>query len=65
MGRKMNHPVKLPGKVLSKLLIIKNWIFIALGALSAGFGLKSFLLPNQFIDGGAIVMIKKRPLHMH
>lgn len=26
---------------------------IVLGVLSAGFGLKSFLLPNQFIDGGA------------
>lgn len=28
-------------------------IYILLGVLSAGFGLKSFLLPNEFIDGGA------------
>lgn len=26
---------------------------IVLGALSAGFGLKGFLLPNDFVDGGA------------
>ena len=30
-----------------------NIFFIACGILSAGFGLKSFLLPNKFIDGGA------------
>lgn len=28
-------------------------LFIAIGIFSAGFGLKSFLLPNEFIDGGA------------
>jgi uncharacterized membrane-anchored protein YitT (DUF2179 family) len=28
--------------------------FIVLGVVSAGFGLKGFLLPNQFIDGGAM-----------
>lgn len=27
---------------------------IGLGVLSAGFGLKGFLLPNNFIDGGAV-----------
>ena len=27
---------------------------ISLGVLSAGFGLKGFLLPNNFIDGGAV-----------
>ena len=32
--------------------LIKNTIFIALGVISAGFGLKGFLLPNGFIDGG-------------
>ncbi|MGB5418623.1 YitT family protein [Algibacter sp.] len=32
---------------------IKEYIFIAIGVLSAGFGLKGFLLPNSFIDGGA------------
>ncbi len=32
---------------------IKECIFIIIGVFSAGFGLKGFLLPNHFIDGGA------------
>lgn len=32
---------------------IKEIIFIVIGVFSAGFGLKGFLLPNRFIDGGA------------
>ncbi len=32
--------------------IIQNSFFIIIGILSAGFGLKGFLLPNSFIDGG-------------
>ena len=32
---------------------IKEYIFIVIGVFSAGFGLKGFLLPNNFIDGGA------------
>lgn len=32
---------------------LKEYIFIAIGVFSAGFGLKGFLLPNRFIDGGA------------
>lgn len=32
---------------------IKEYIYIAIGVFSAGFGLKGFLLPNRFIDGGA------------
>jgi uncharacterized membrane-anchored protein YitT (DUF2179 family) len=32
---------------------IKDSLLILAGILSAGFGLKSFLLPNDFIDGGA------------
>ena len=32
--------------------VIKDSIFILLGVLSASFGLKGFLLPNLFIDGG-------------
>ena len=32
--------------------LIKDIIFIIIGILAAGFGLKSFLLPNNFIDGG-------------
>jgi uncharacterized membrane-anchored protein YitT (DUF2179 family) len=35
------------------LNLVRNVLFIALGILSASFGLKSFLLPNGFIDGGA------------
>ncbi|PLX19665.1 MAG: hypothetical protein C0597_05090, partial [Marinilabiliales bacterium] len=33
---------------------IQDFIFIVLGILSAGFGLKGFLLPNMFIDGGVM-----------
>lgn len=29
-----------------------SFLFISLGVLSAGFGLRGFLLPNKFIDGG-------------
>lgn len=31
---------------------IRSAILVGLGVLSAGFGLKSFLMPNNFIDGG-------------
>lgn len=33
---------------------IKDFFFITLGVTAAGFGLKSFLLPNGFLDGGAV-----------
>lgn len=32
---------------------LKDYLFIGIGIFSAGFGLKGFLLPNDFIDGGA------------
>jgi len=32
---------------------LKELLFIAIGVGAAGFGLKGFLLPNEFIDGGA------------
>jgi len=32
---------------------VKDFLFLACGIFSAGFGLESFLLPNKFIDGGA------------
>jgi uncharacterized membrane-anchored protein YitT (DUF2179 family) len=35
------------------LLKMQDALLISIGILSAGFGLKSFLLPNDFIDGGA------------
>lgn len=31
----------------------RSALLIVIGIISAGFGLKSFLLPNEFIDGGA------------
>ena len=34
--------------------IAKDTLFILIGIVSAGFGLKGFLLPNLFIDGGAM-----------
>jgi uncharacterized membrane-anchored protein YitT (DUF2179 family) len=34
--------------------IIKDIIFISLGVAAAAFGLKSFLLPNDFLDGGVV-----------
>jgi len=33
---------------------LKDAIFILLGILSAGFGLQSFIIPNHFLDGGAM-----------
>lgn len=33
--------------------ILRDIFLITIGILSAGFGLKGFLLPNQFLDGGA------------
>jgi len=33
--------------------MIKSVVYSAVGILSAAFGLKGFLLPNDFIDGGA------------
>jgi len=36
------------------LVLVKDIAFILLGVISAGFGLKGFLLPNSFIDGGAM-----------
>jgi uncharacterized membrane-anchored protein YitT (DUF2179 family) len=36
----------------SNLHTLRDIIFIIIGVLSAGFGLKGFLIPNGFIDGG-------------
>lgn len=36
------------------LHLMRDSFFILLGILSAGFGLKGFLLPNMFIDGGVM-----------
>lgn len=40
-------------KVVVKQSLI-SYFLLAAGVLSAGFGLKGFLLPNHFIDGGAV-----------
>lgn len=54
---------KLPSEQFEKEIInakvefihlIHDSFFILLGVLSASFGLKGFLLPNMFIDGGAM-----------
>jgi len=37
---------------ITVLNLIKDYSLIIIGVLSAGFGLKGFLLPNSFIDGG-------------
>lgn len=33
---------------------VKDFLFIIIGVFAAGFGLKGFLLPNGFIDGGSM-----------
>lgn len=45
---------KLKDATIELRHIIQDSIFIFLGVLSAGFGLKGFLLPNMFIDGGVM-----------
>lgn len=37
---------------ISGIRLLKGILMISIGIFSAGFGLKSFLLPNSFIDGG-------------
>ncbi len=52
-----SHYLKAKEYMLWQNLVIrmvKDIILIALGVFSAGFGLKGFLLPNGFIDGGAV-----------
>jgi len=38
---------------INLLRLVRDVFFMAAGILSAAFGLESFLLPNDFIDGGA------------
>ena len=33
---------------------IKDFVFIVIGVICASIGLKGFLLPNNFLDGGAM-----------
>lgn len=55
----MNHKNNTTGRNkagatrMNKFLAwLRDTLFIGLGITSAGFGLKGFLLPNSFIDGG-------------
>ncbi len=48
----LQYDKEVSDKYVSLKNIINNWIFILLGVFSAGFGLKGFLIPNSFIDGG-------------
>ena len=43
-----SHP---PKKIQDRLLFFKYFLIVA-GVMLASFGLESFLIPNQFIDGG-------------
>lgn len=40
--------------IISSKRIVKDTLFIVGGIFAAGFGLRGFLLPNDFIDGGAM-----------
>ena len=41
-------------KRINATRIVKDTLFISLGIMSATFGLKGFLLPDEFLDGGAV-----------
>ena len=45
---------KVKNATVELIHIVHDFIFILLGILCAGFGLKGFLLPNLFIDGGVM-----------
>ncbi|MGA0155487.1 MAG: YitT family protein, partial [Flavobacteriaceae bacterium] len=49
--------LKKTSKTINTLLLrvrIKEAVFLILGVISASIGLKGLLLPNQFLDGGAM-----------
>lgn len=48
----INQPLLSSGVSIWRLF--RDSFFIFLGILAAGFGLKGFLLPNGFIDGGVV-----------
>lgn len=47
----MKHSFRSPRRIALQLEIFKYFL-VFIGVLLASFGLKSFLIPNQFIDGG-------------
>lgn len=44
----------LKSKNIESVRITKNILLIGMGVVMAGIGLKGFLLPNNFLDGGAM-----------
>lgn len=60
-----NHSVNTAAKKISTRNI-KDVVYIMVGILMASIGLKGFLLPNQFLDGGAmgVALLLERFTHM-
>ena len=61
----MNDIHHLPGKAEAKAVIrqhrkasfyVKKYLMIFMGALIAAIGLELFLIPNNVIDGGIVVI---------
>jgi uncharacterized membrane-anchored protein YitT (DUF2179 family) len=54
MIKQLKNKTSIKQKYTSKDFwkLVRKMSFIALGIISASFGLKGFLLPNSFIDGG-------------
>lgn len=52
--QRLIHLRELRLKKITIVRAVKDTIFISLGVLSAAFGLKGFLLPNSFLDGGVM-----------
>ncbi len=51
------HAILNEGKRIRKLVFerfLKDFLLIGLGVIAASVGLKGFLLPNEFLDGGAM-----------
>ena len=51
------HAILSEGKRIRKLVFerfFKDFLLISLGVVAASVGLKGFLLPNKFLDGGAM-----------
>ena len=52
--KRIKKRLKYAHKKADYFVIFKETFCIILGIVSASFGLKSFLLPNHFLDGGAM-----------
>ena len=52
---------------LSKELVVQDIIFLIAGIVAASIGLKSFLIPNHFLDGGVtgLSLLVHEILHWH